>query len=234
MLERFTVDALADTLHEHLGDARMQARVTRRFLRAGRRDGRRRRTCRPMTEYVTAAVDVASSRILETHLDREAPVLATIAELRHAAAPPAAGGQAQPATAETTPQAPAGGDRGHPALAVAISRVEERRLAAGRRRQAELQAAQQEERRQAAVRLAVAEEQRAHLRDAAAQRLATCREAGQLLWSRYRAGYARGAAKHDDAGELIARLPVELTFALPEVDLVRRSDRHDDDHREDR
>lgn len=209
LLHRFTIDQLADAIGSQIVEGDPDSRLSYRFYRKGRRDGRKRRPTSAIMGYVQNAVELAMSKIAEAHLAddlqlcvEERSVAVEIETLAGASTP-------QDSSANTTP--------GSSGQGVSVDRLLEvrasRRAAAA---DAERKAAQQQSaglRR----RLAEVEERRERLDDVTKQRLESCQQTGHMLWARYLSGYDLGRSKRGVPDDEAPGHSISIEFALPET-----------------
>lgn len=224
MLERWTVDAIAGEIEGQIEVAALSPKLLRRFYKQGKKHGRRSTMPEPTQTLIINAVDIATSKIAEDFVAEAQQLRKGIAraDAQLADALEAPRDPVEPPNGDVAPaiQAPVGG----PDMSLALASVRQRRIdaeSAGRRTQYEQDKAA---RRDAQAERSVAVQSLRDLPSKFRQSVESCHETGELLWSRYRGGYADGASRRGPS-EVGVAPEQSIAFDIPPVfdDLVRLS-----------
>jgi hypothetical protein len=206
MLERFTIDVLADEVVSTLLEGEPNARMGYLFFRKGRRDGRRQFSHESVSRLLRTAVAVAGSTLGEEFTERAASMRARIAQLSQSHINDAADGRepveaVPPAQAESVPEHEAlSSGTGSLAMSTAVltealstrRRLREEQLRRDREAAAAARAAAAE---QARLELIELQSKLAELGHIYSQRFESMKETGELFWSRYCNGFTQGQAR---------------------------------------
>jgi hypothetical protein len=228
VLERWTIDTLADEIERQLKAAEPQRKLLRRFFNEGKRNGRRSISIVPMKHFLADAVEIATSKISEAFLEEEHRREAQLAGLRARgsvleAAMSDTGGDRDdddPPSIDVSPDAGLAGPIGGPDLTDALGdlrlrrRARERDARAAQRRQQRAQVAKDLE--SVREQIAVVDQELEDLPESYRQMITSCHETGELLWWRYLQGTVVGAARRGVSGSGVEPFP-EVEFDYPEV-----------------
>lgn len=213
MLERFTVDVIVDEIDRQVKGANPNAKLSHRFFRKGRRDGKRQLPADSMRAFVTEAVGLATSKLGQEHLAateaarRQLAALEArrdqlVAALAKAPDPPAAQ-ESEPSSggapfSENQPGPLIKGERLDDAMAALRAKRKEQAIIARGAQRAQDEA----ELEQVELQLAAAEDELERAPERFRQIVASAHQVGKLLWARYCVGFDGGKAKRgrpDDA-----------------------------------
>lgn len=226
MIERWTIDSVAEEIESQFQGADPRAKLLRRFFREGKRQGKRGISWKPMKAFLENAVELATSKLAEDFVDEERGAEVALAGMRARQKmleddvaetdedDDSAGADSTRSAKKTKPTAGSGPD-----LVAALGRLKAERAA----REAAAKAATRDAKRTAAEdeldhvgeQIDVAAEEIEELDDKYRQLVDSCHETGELMWARYCSGYLLGASKR---GELASPEPEpEIEFDYPDV-----------------
>lgn len=239
MLERFTVDVLADHIDGRLEAAQPSARLSRRFFRTGRKDGRQQLSPASTADFLTDAVDLACSRLAEAYLNEVRAINDGVNALRSridvaaGAGPTAAksdvgAGEGQvgaEAAAGTSAAAAEPEPSGISHEAITAGHSLERSFAVLRERREERQVAERDRLRQGVddqtqrsrAEILTLDRKRPDLLAVYRQRASSTHAAAALLWSRYCGGYEVGRSKRSSPDDEHSGPKSLITFEMPQV-----------------
>jgi hypothetical protein len=216
MIERWTIDVIADEIQKGLRDATPSPRLLRRCYRHGYRHGRKAIPAGTARAMITGAVDVAGSAIAQEYVGTRDDLRAQQAQAagRLSALAATIQGQHPPDTqtaARPTPASPGSPTSLEDALVTLEKRRAQAVLVAHQQKVDEL--GQQLREAQAAHDLLVQQAQEAPGRFL--QRLESCHDAGRLLWARYCQGFVKGASKRGNPDDEDEMSDPTLSFNIP-------------------
>lgn len=194
MFERWTVDAIAGEVERQLQVAELSPKLLRRFYKQGRRHGKRSTIPEPTQTLIINAVDIATSKIAEEFV-REAQQLRSsiaAADARLGTPLKAPVDVPSPTSEPRTINQPKTGGAD---LTSALTGVRESKEQSLRQARLAQHAAKEEELVTLGQQRSVAERALLDLPARYRQSVESCHETGELLWSRYRSGYADGASR---------------------------------------
>jgi len=207
MIERWTIDSIADEIESQFKGADPQKKLLRRFYNEGKRHGRKGMPAKPMANFLANAVEVATSKITQDFLEAEQQVEASLAAmnarqemLKEDLGEDGGAGAGTEAGADATGGGSGlGADVGGPDLTGSLARLKAARASRekaaedARRRGEQEQMA--EELEGLGQQLALADQQLEGLSEQYRQMIESCHETGELMWTRYVLGYNLGTAK---------------------------------------
>jgi hypothetical protein len=226
MIERWTVDSLAGEIEQAVKAARPYPKMSKRWFRRGKRDGKRELDWQPPEAFLREAIQLATSKIAEDHLAlveglkgqiaglsaKKAQLEAALAEFsarqeaNRAVAAAAKGGGAEDLSVAGT-RRPIG-DKAR--LAGAVDELKGARAEAERRAlQAELD--------QVSEHLDAAEKALARAPDLFRQRVFSTQGMGSLLWASFCRGYEKGQSRRGATDDDAKGPDTEIEFEVPEV-----------------
>lgn len=216
MIERWTIDVIADEIEKGLRDATPSPRLLRRCYRHGYRHGRKAIPAGTARALFTGAVDVAGSAIAQEYVSMRDELRAEQAKAagRLAALTATVDGQRTPdiqTASSPTPASPGLPTSLEDALVTHEKRRAQAALLAHQQKLDEL--GQQVREAQANQDLLVQQAQEAPGRYL--QRLESCHDAGRLLWARYCQGFVKGASKRGNPDDEDEISDPDLHFTVP-------------------
>lgn len=229
MIERWTIDTIADEIESQFKGADPQKKLLRRFYNEGKHHGRKGMSPEPMANFLANAVEVATSKIAQDFLKAEQQLAAARASMqaRKTMIEEDLGEHDGPPDGGSTVGAGGlgggaglGAHIGGPDLKGSFARLQAKRAAqvaatdAAKRRgerdqmEQELDGIDQQ--------LALADQQLDDLPDEYRQMVESCHETGELMWTRYVLGYnlgdsKRGVSDNDNGADL------DIEFEYPDV-----------------
>lgn len=215
MLERWTVDSLADEIDSQFKGADPTPKLLRRFFHLGLRHGKQDLPPRAIQFFIENAVEIATSKLGEEYIDEKQAAGLQEAGLR---ARRKSLSEWEEDHADVEILAPTatklGGALRGPNLSGALEALNrQRRAAQEAERDAEADQ-RRDELQQLDQQLATLEEQLEELPEKYRQVIESCHETGELIWSRYRTGYIRGTSKRGEPEEG-DDLPEDIEFDMP-------------------
>lgn len=218
MIERWTIDSIADEIESQFKGADPQKKLLRRFYNEGRRHGRKGMSAAPMRNFLANAVEVATSKITEDFLEAEQQAEAARAAMQARKTMieddlgedgGTSSGSSSAGSDEEAGGAGLAAEVGGPDLKGSLARLKAKRAA----REAEAEAAKRRGEREQmeqeldgiGEQLALADQKLEDLPDQYRQMIESCHETGELMWTRYVLGYnlgesKRGVPDNDDDG----------------------------------
>ncbi|MCB0973111.1 MAG: hypothetical protein KDB86_00975 [Actinobacteria bacterium] len=240
MIERWTIDVVADAVLASFKTAEPDKKLLRRFYCAGRQQGKLALPTTAMNDLLANAVAVAASKIAEEFLDEEHEAKKTLAEKRASEQLIAAEIQSIPDGTEaplddSEPSRPAADDQAPPEssgggpptdvradadLEDSLTRLRAKRaLDHARKINAQRQSRRASlisQNEQLSRDIAVSELELARTPEKFRQLVDSCHKTGELMWARFVLGYNRSAARWDGSGE--APTPSsQIRFQYPEA-----------------
>jgi len=228
VLERFTVDSIADEIERQVKGARPSAKMTRRFYWKGKRDGRRHLASEPISAYLAEAVGIATSKIGQEHLEAAEGLERQLSQLRGETARltsvvdrSGAAVEAAPVAGESSgPEITAPGERtlnGAENLEGALDQLRIHRAATERARREAALAQGEAALDEARARVESIERELADLPRRFRQLIDSCHRTGRFLWARYCSGYEIGRSRRSSPDdEATGPRPDHITFEFPE------------------
>ena len=230
MIERWTIDSIADEIQSQFKGADPQKKLLRRFYNEGKRHGRKGMSPTPMRNFLANAVEIATSKITEDFLEAEQQAEAARAAMQARkvmieddlgddggsssdGAPSGSGGAGEGSGL--------GAEVSGPDLKGSLSRLKAKRAAteaeaeAAKRRGERDQMGQELDGIRAQV--ALADQKLQDLPDEYRQMVESCHETGELIWTRYILGHnlgesKRGVSDNDDDGP-----DLDIEFEYPDA-----------------
>ncbi len=202
MLERFTIDIVAEQVASLLLEGEPTPKLAHRFFRKGRRDGRRDFAHASLSQLLQEAVSLAGSSLSEEFVSQRRQLRTRIAELEAATHLPAE---------HAKPEFPIGDDLEHrvPDESAVDSDELLRRALEARRRYQERRsrhdamvasAERRDAARQALSEVAQLNARQEDLLAEYVQRFESIAYTGRLLWSRYCNGFVQGCTRRGSRG----------------------------------
>lgn len=230
MIERWTIDSIADEIESQFKGADPRKKLLRRFYNEGRRHGRKGMSPAPMRNFLANAVEIATSKITEDFLEAEQQAEAARAAMQARKTmieddlgeddSASGGGGSSAGLGEEVGGAGLAADVGGPDLKGSMARLKAKRAA----RDAEAEAAKRRgERAQMeqeldgiGEQLALADQKLEDLPEQYRQMIESCHETGELMWTRYVLGYNLGVTKRGasdgDGGALDPGPDIEFEY----------------------
>lgn len=216
MIERWTIDIIADEIEDGLREATPSPRLLRRCYRHGYRHGRKAIPARTARALFTGAVDVAGSAIAREYVTTRDGLLA-----QQAAAAGRLAALTATIDAQRTPDTQAA-SQPTPASQGSATSLEDALVTHEKRRaQAAFLAHQQkvdglgEQVREAQAAQDLLNQQIQEAPGRYLQRLESCHDAGRLLWARYCQGFVKGASKRGNPDDEDEMSDPDLHFNVP-------------------
>ncbi len=233
MLERFTVDVLAEHVATQLLEGEPTPKLAHRFFRKGRRDGRRAYDHASVSKLLTDAVHLAGSTLVEELTAARRDAKRRIAECEAAieahgsmgAAPAAPAPEAESSSGSTQPTSGATLDSAQLLLdalqtrnALRARREADARSADARSKHAARVAAL-EAAESAAIQakgdIAKIERELTELPEHFRQRFESIKHTGEMLWSRYCNGFVQGEGRRGSRASDVQAPSGGLDFVTP-------------------
>lgn len=233
MLERFTVDVLAENVATQLIEGEPTPKLAHRFFRKGRRDGKRAYDHASVSKLLTDAVHLAGSTLAENLTSARRAATLRIAECEAAIEKHATMGDA-PAPEEAPTEAerpdPLSSTSDHRDSAHVLTEALAARKNLGARRQTEAIVSEARAKRRARVDALEAAESAAtqareevgklrgelsELPEEYKQRFESIKHTGELLWARYCNGFVQGEGRRGSRASDVAMPTGSLRFETP-------------------
>lgn len=231
MLTRWTIYTLAEEIEAQFKGADPESKLLRKFDKEGRKHGRRGMSPEPMRHFLENAIEIATSKIAEDFLDEETAAQANLAGMKARKimieedldeADEVEGNSAEPRTPEGADGASElGSGTAGPDLNASLSRLKAIRAArdaAAREAERRSELEQIEDELDGIdQQIAIVEQTLADLPEKYRQLVESCHETGELMWTSYRLGYQRGAARRGAPDTADDGPEPEIEFEYPDV-----------------
>lgn len=210
MLERWTIDSVADEIVSQFKGADPTPKLLRRFYNEGKRHGRKGLSPEPMRDFLVNAVELAASKITQEFLEAEQQVDASRAAME--ARQTMLSEDLSTSARATAPEVDAGSSGSGlgtkvagPDLGGSLERLKAKRAAADAERRRQAQEQSERELQGMKAEALITKQKLDDLPDHYRQMVESCHETGELMWTRYVQGYSygeskRGAPDTDDGG----------------------------------
>lgn len=208
MIERWTIDSIADEIESQFKGADPEKKLLRRFYNEGKRHGRKGMSPKPMANFLANAVEVATSKITQDFLEAEQQAEAARAAMNArkvmitedlGEGDDSSSGGGSSGSVGDGEGSGLGAEVGGPDLKGSLARLKAKRAAAEAEAEAAKRRGEREQMEQEldglGEQLALADQKLDDLPEQYRQMIESCHETGELMWTRYVLGYNLGQSK---------------------------------------